>query len=338
MCTHAPAALAHTTSTGLATLTVTGSTLLYRLTLILSELPDEPVRLFTAAVDGDPDSVERVVALLRQHMQVRAGDRLCQAGRATLQSSRLGDARLTLELTVHCPVAPTQLVIRDDWFDVFGEHYRTLARIERAGEVHQVAFLPEARQTTVAFTAERAQYDTSFFWLGVEHILTGYDHLLFLVAILLRGGSFVTLAKIVTAFTLAHSLTLAAAVLGLVALPDRLVEAVIAASIAWVALENVRVRQAASQRWMVSFLFGLVHGFGFASALRPLALPPWNLVLALLGFNLGVEAAQGVGLVVLLPCLAWMSRFAWQPRLVRALSLVLAIVGVVWCAQRLCGS
>lgn len=77
---------------------------------------------------------------------------------------------------------------------------------------------PEARQTTVAFTAERAQYDTSFFWLGVEHILTGYDHLLFLVAILLRGGQFVTLVKIVTAFTLAHSLTLAVAVLGLVAL------------------------------------------------------------------------------------------------------------------------
>src|SRR5712692_716067 len=98
---HATAVLAHTTSTGLATLTVTGSTLIYRLTLVLSELPDEPARRFTAAVDGDPGSVERVAALLRQSVQVRTGDRLCRPGRTTLQNSRLGDARLTLELTLH---------------------------------------------------------------------------------------------------------------------------------------------------------------------------------------------------------------------------------------------
>jgi hydrogenase/urease accessory protein HupE len=325
-------------STGLATLTVTGSALTYRLTLVLSELPEEPARLFAAAVDGDPSSVERVAALLRQSLQIRTADRLCRSGRATLQHSRLGDARLTLELTFHCPVALTQLVIRDDWFDTLGEHYRTLARIEGPGGIHQVAFLPDAREAVVVFSTAASQPEASFFWLGVEHILTGYDHLLFLVAILLRGGRFVTLAKIVTAFTLAHSLTLAVAVLGYIALPDRLVESVIAASIAWVALENLRWRQVSSQRWVVSFLFGLVHGFGFASALRPLALPPWNLARALLGFNLGVEAAQGVCLVVFLPFLAWMSCFAWQPRLVRAMSLALAIVGVIWCAQRLYGS
>src|SRR2546425_3697202 len=331
---HAPAVLAHTTSTGLAALTVTGSTLPYRLTLVLSDLPDEPARLFTAAVAGDAGSVERMAALLRQSVQVRTGERLCRPGRTTLQGSQLGDARITLALTLHCSDPPAQLVIRDDWFDVLGEHYRTLTRIEGPGGVHQVAFLPDAREATVSFSAERPQHDTSFLWLGVEHIVTGYDHLLFLAALLLRGGRFLTLAKLVTAFTLAHSLTLALAVLGLVTVPDRLVEAIIAASITWVALENLARRREPSRRWVVSFLFGLVHGCGFAAALRPLALPPWNLALALLGFHLSVQASHGMVIAALLPLLAWLSHYPWQPRFVRVTSVVLAIIGLVWFVQR----
>src|SRR4029079_4127899 len=110
----------------------------------------------------------------------------------------------------------------------------------------------------------------SFVLLGIEHILTGYDHLLFLLGLLLRGGSWLGLAKIVTAFTLAHSVTLARAVLNIVTLPDRLVEAVIALSIAFVAAENIFLNPVASRRWVVSFCFGLVHGFGFSTALREL--------------------------------------------------------------------
>jgi hydrogenase/urease accessory protein HupE len=335
--THATAVLAHTTSTGLATLTVTGSRLTYRLTLVLGELSDAPAQLFTAAVTGDASSVDRVAVMLRQSVQVRADDRMCRAGRATLQGSHLGEARVTLALTLHCPASPAQLVIHDDWCDVLGEHYRTLARIEGPGGVHQVAFLPEAREVTVAFNAETPQHDTSFFWLGVEHILTGYDHLLFLTALLLRGGHLLGLMKIVTAFTLAHSLTLALAVLGLVRMSDRVVESVIAASIAWVALENLARCRVPSQRWVVSLLFGLVHGFGFASALRPLALPSWNLAMALVGFNLGVEVAQGVVLAALLPVLTWFSHCAWQPRFVRTISVILAMIGIIWCVQRLLG-
>jgi hydrogenase/urease accessory protein HupE len=311
--------------------------LTYRLTLVLSELPDAPAQLFTAAVTGDASSVEPVAVLLRQSVQVRADDHLCRAGRATLQSSRLGEARVTLALTLHCPVPPAQLVIHDDWCDVLGEHYHTLARIERPEGVHQVAFLPEAREGTVAFKAETPQHDTSFFWLGVEHILTGYDHLLFLTALLLRGGHLLGLMKIVTAFTLAHSLTLALAVLGLVRMSDRVVESVIAASIARVALENLARCRVPSQRWVVSLLFGLVHGFGFASALCPLALPLWNLAMALVGFNLGVEVAQGVVLAALLPVLTWLSHCAWQPRFVRTTSVILAMIGILWYVQRLLG-
>src|SRR5262249_59469524 len=136
--------------------------------------------------------------------------------------------------------------------------------------------------------AEEPRSPGGFFRLGVEHILTGYDHLLFLAALLVRGGRVWSLLKIVTAFTVAHSLTLALAVLGALTVSPRLVEPAIAASIAYVALENV-FRQAPSRRWLVTFGFGLVHGLGFASGLGPLALPPWNLARPLAGFNLGCE-------------------------------------------------
>src|SRR5262249_11192063 len=136
-----------------------------------------------------------------------------------------------------------------------------------------------------------------------------------------------SLLKIVTAFTLAHSITLALAVLGIVTIPDRLVESVIAASIVWVAIENIVRPGAPSRRWLVSFLFGPVHGFGFASALTPLGLPPWHLGLALVGFNLGVEAGQALIVLLFVPLFVWMRGAAWEPRFVRIASLAVALVG-----------
>src|SRR5262249_27089633 len=159
-------------------------------------------------------------------------------------------------------------------------HYRTIARVESAGGSRDVVFLPDAREATVELGRGESSGSGGFFRLGVEHILTGYDHLLFLVALLLRGGGFLSVLRIITAFTLAHRITLALAVLGVVTLPARVVEPAIAASIVWVALENLRYR-GPSQRWLVSFLFGLVHGFGFASAIEALALPRARLALAL---------------------------------------------------------
>ena len=329
------AAAAHTTSTGLATFTVSGSTLDYRLTLLLDELPAEAARLLAAAADGDESSAARVAAELRRRITVRAGEAPCRAGRALIQGSRLGDGRVRLELRIECPAPPARLVIRDDWFDLFGEHYRTIARIESPDGVREAAFLPDAREATIALAPGASGQGGGFFRLGMEHILTGYDHLLFLVALLLRGGRLLTLLKIITAFTVAHSITLALAVLGIVALPDRIVEPVIAASIVWVALENLLRRDAPSQRWRVSFLFGLVHGFGFASAIAPLALPRGHLALALLGFNAGVEAGQAFVVLLLLPLLWRIEGKGWQPAVVRGTSLGLALVGLGWLVQRL---
>ncbi len=155
----------------------------------------------------------------------------------------------------------------------------------------------------------------------------------------MRGGSLLSLLKIVTAFTVAHSITLALAVFGLVALPDRLIESVIAASIIWVAVENVVSLGPPRRRWLVSFVFGLVHGFGFSGALGPLQLPPGRQAWALLTFNLGVETGQAAVVMALLPLLVWLKHRQlkhrqWEPRIVRVASMALAAAGVVWLIER----
>ena len=141
-----------------------------------------------------------------------------------------------------------------------------------------------------------------FFLLGVGHILTGYDHLAFLLALLLAGGRLRSVAKIVTSFTAAHSVTLALATLNVVNLPPSIAEPMIAASIVYVGLENV-LRPGARRRWLLTFAFGLIHGFGFATALRELGLgaPGTGAAVPLLSFNLGVECGQLSVVAVVLP-------------------------------------
>jgi len=120
------AAQAHTTGTGLLVLTVSASTLQYRLTLVPAELPEAAARLLALAAEGDRASVERVTSELQRRVPARVCGEACRPGRATVETWRATDSRVTLDLTLSCPTAPSRLAIRDDWFDLFGEHYRTL--------------------------------------------------------------------------------------------------------------------------------------------------------------------------------------------------------------------
>ena len=228
-----------------------------------------------------------------------------------------------------CPSNPAQLTLRDDLADTLGAAHHVIALITWEGGSESYSFAAQSRQTTIRLaTPAAANSAGSFFLLGAQHIATGYDHLLFLLALILCGGSMVQLLKIITAFTLAHSITLGAAALGLVSLPSALVEAVIALSIAYVAFENLFPRFAISRRWTISFLFGLMHGFGFSSVLQEIGLPRENLVLALLNFNLGVEAGQLVAVAVVVPLLVWLRKTSWERRVVRALSALVLVVGL----------
>jgi hypothetical protein len=177
-----------------------------------------------------------------------------------------------------------------------------------------------------------------FLHLGVVHILTGYDHLLYLAALLIGCRRFDLIVPIVTAFTLAHSVTLAIATLGWVTPPTAFIEPLIAASIVYVALENLWLRGRTPRfRWAVALGFGLVHGFGFAGLLQELGVGAdgGSVIPPLLAFNLGVELGQLVIIAAVLPLLAWGNR---RPRFVShglpAASGVVATIGLIWFIQR----
>jgi hydrogenase/urease accessory protein HupE len=160
--------------------------------------------------------------------------------------------------------------------------------------------------------ADRARLVLDYTRLGVEHILTGVDHLLFVLGLILLVRFERRLVWTISAFTLAHSLTLSAAVLGLVTVPQAPVEAVIALSILLLAVECAKPRDSLARRlpWVVAFSFGLLHGFGFAGALRQIGLPPAEAPLALLFFNVGVELGQLAVIAVLGALLAVLARRA----------------------------
>jgi hydrogenase/urease accessory protein HupE len=173
-----------------------------------------------------------------------------------------------------------------------------LVRIAPLGRPVQAARLtPNETSIEVATVPDRWEVARSYFVIGVEHIVFGWDHLLFVIALVLLLGQLWSVVKAATAFTVAHSITLAGTTLGAFGLPQAPVEALIALSIVFLAVEIAK-RDAISPRlseripWIVAFLFGLIHGFGFAGALREIGLPETEVPMALLTFNLGVEVGQ----------------------------------------------
>ena len=173
-----------------------------------------------------------------------------------------------------------------------------LVRVERQdGSTQLTRLTPSAPSFTVEATPSKIEVLRSYLVLGVEHILGGIDHLLFVLALLIITRGSWRLIKTVTAFTVAHSITLSLAALGFVHVPSAPVEAVIALSIVFVAAEIVHGRQGRpglteNAPWIVAFTFGLLHGFGFAGALAEIGLPQLDIPLALFSFNVGVEIGQ----------------------------------------------
>jgi len=174
--------------------------------------------------------------------------------------------------------------------------------------------------------------------LGVEHILTGYDHLAFLLGLLAVCRKLASVLAIVTAFTVAHSLTLAVAALGVFTLPSRLVEPLVAASIVAIAAENLWGTEAPRHRTLLALAFGLIHGFGFASALaaRGLGATDAPLALPLFAFNLGVELGQAGIVLVVLPLLFRLRRLAtFERHGGKAISMAVGLAGLAWLVARI---
>jgi hydrogenase/urease accessory protein HupE len=177
-----------------------------------------------------------------------------------------------------------------------------------------------------------------FLTLGIEHILTGYDHLLFLFALLVVCREVRSILAVITCFTIAHSMTLALATLDLLRVPGQIVEPLIAASIAYVGVENLLRGNAPKWRGLITFSFGLVHGLGFADALRELGINSgrFGIVLPLVGFNLGVELGQLSVAAAILPVLWRLRTKHWFVRQwVPVCSAAVAVVGSWWMLERI---
>ena len=254
---------------------------------------------------------------------------------------------LALRAEFSCPLPADRLVGTAAYLDRLGPSHTELLQvfIESDGP-HDRVLQAAAPGFSVVPLQAAASAAARFFLLGIEHIFTGLDHIAFLIALLLLGGGFVNLVKVVTSFTVAHSATLGLAALGVLVLSPRIVEPLIAASIVAVAAENlwalrhgpVGTARALRHRWAITFAFGLVHGFGFAGALREAGLPHPHLALSLACFNLGVEAGQVCIVAAALPLLGLLWRSGGlSARGTQALSAALGLLGLAWMARRLLG-
>jgi hypothetical protein len=257
-----------------------------------------------------------------------------------------------LEFDGLCPAPPRAFgVVYSLFFDVDPQH-RGIVRIQDGTGTRTAIFSPRERaQTFERATLHPMRQLGAAIRLGIDHIFAGIDHLFFLVALLLPsvlqrqpGGGWrpvsrlrpalVDVLKIVTAFTLAHSITLTLSALDILRLPSRLVEAGIAASVVVAALNNV-YPLLAEDRWAAAFALGLLHGFGFSATLMALGLPRQNLALTLFGFNVGVEIGQA-GVVAAFVPLAYLARRTWLYRRLGLVGASVAIAGVagVWFVER----
>ena len=217
-----------------------------------------------------------------------------------------------------------------------------LVRVERSDGTSQVKrLLPSSPAFVVEASAGAGDVARTYFVLGVHHILLGIDHLLFVLALLLVVKGAGRVIATVTAFTVAHSITLAAATLGLVRVPGPSVEAVIALSIVFVAAEIVHGAQGrpgltARWPWLVAFTFGVLHGFGFAGALGEVGLPPNAIPLALFAFNVGVEVGQllFVAAFAVAALLLARARMVWPRWIELAPAYAIGGVAMFWVLQR----
>jgi hydrogenase/urease accessory protein HupE len=237
-------------------------------------------------------------------------------------------ARPAGTITLHGPLFP------------YDPPHETYVNVFEGGALRQQSLTTRAQPTTTYYTGTTQgalAVAGTFVLQGIHHIVIGLDHIAFVIGLLLLGGSLARVLKIVTSFTVAHSVTLALTTLRIVQPPSVLVESAIALSIVAIGVESLRAGGAGRDRRVaLAFGFGLVHGFGFASVLREFGLPPASLGVALASFNIGVELAQACIVIAVAPVLAWIRahRPREAPRLLAATACLLVLAGAYWFVRR----
>ncbi len=294
----------------------------------------------------------QVARYLKEHVEIAAQNSHCELSFDAIEvNDRVDGSYAWLPFTARCPVPVSQLDIHYSVLEGVDPSHRGLLTLT-AGSITQTGVLgggvPQAAFSVYAASPWRAFVE--YFHAGVWHILSGIDHLLFLIslllpAVLLRSGgqwepvpkarpAFISILKVVTAFTLAHSFTLTLAALDIVRLASRLTESVIAASIIVAALNNI-FPVVTETRARIAFAFGLLHGFGFASVLSDMGLPQGARLASLLAFNLGIEAGQMAVVLAVMPVIYALRSGVFYRRAVMPWgSAGIAALALVWLVQR----
>ncbi|MBE7417004.1 MAG: HupE/UreJ family protein [Ideonella sp.] len=352
----APPALAHKPSDSYLSIMLAGGTLSGRWDIALRDLD------FAIGLDADGDGAIRwrevrskhaeIAAYAAARLALRGDERACTIGVGEQLLDDHTDGTYTvLPLAIDCGAAPASLEIGYTLFADLDPQHRGLLNLRAHGQARAAVLDAKAgpQRFMLGEVGRWAQF-ADYLREGVWHIWIGFDHILFLLSLLLPAvlawraarwqpvqtfrEAFWDVLRIVTSFTVAHSITLSLAALGIVALPSRLVESAIAASVVVAALNNLKPL-VQGRRWIVAFGFGLIHGFGFASVLAELGLPRDALVLALVGFNVGVELGQLAIVALFLPLAYSLRRTAFYRRTTLAGgSLAIAGVAGVWLAER----
>lgn len=350
----ATAARAHNPDTSYAAVTITGDAVSFRLTYDLFTLQK------VAPLDTDRDGritreeltqgLPAIEAFIRGHVAVAINEEDADLGEPTglvwppeagpaIAEADYHTANGLIHFTFHrrVPEPCESLLLTFRFAPPLGERHTVLGSFTCGSDQLEATFTrfePDYEYVT-GLEPPLARNLWRFLRLGIEHLFLGYDHLCFLLALVIASRTR-ELVLIVTSFTVAHSLSLLLAALDVVRLPPRLVECAIAATIIHVAVQNLR-GAATGRRWVLTFGFGLIHGFGFAAVLGEMRLPTQGLVRCLLSFNLGVEIGQLALVGAALPVLAWVRRGPHERRVVQAVSLVLTVFGTLWLADRVLG-
>jgi HupE / UreJ protein len=293
-----------------------------------------------------------IAAYALARLSVSSGGQPCRAAAGEQLVDEHSDGAYTvLKFTLDCAAAPQSLEVRYLLFADIDPLHRGLLNLSTGANTQSVVLDPGQGAQTFAIAGSSlwSQFST-YVREGVWHIWVGFDHILFLLSLLLPAvlwwrapgwapvdrfrTALVDVVKIVTAFTLAHSITLTLATLRVIELPSALVESTIAASVVLAALNNIWPLFH-GRRWMVAFGFGLVHGFGFATVLVELGLPQSALLLALVAFNVGVELGQLAIVALFLPlAFALRSSVAYRRGVLTFGSALIAVLAALWFVER----
>ena len=333
---------AHEIYTSYSSVEVKETHLIYTLTLDESELKN----IFDLDINHDGTvtkeelslNLEEIYAHFEKKIAIIIAGESIELKRANghVSGDSLGNVFVNLVFKQTLESPPWKLTLHVNIFDDLGPRHKNLVKIVHQNEVQQSILTIDSRAQEFSFSGKGVslfEHGFQFLKLGIEHIVIGYDHILFLLGLIILGGSFQNLAKIVTSFTVAHSITLILAALQVLAIPSRLVESVIALSIVYIALENFFIKKT-DDRWLITFIFGLMHGFGFAGVLHELGLPAEGLVVSLLSFNLGVEVGQIIIVALTFPIIHLISKTKWKKQLVYGLSAVIMVFGLMWFLER----